>query len=207
MQIITEIAAISWPARRWPRPRASSASGDRSPTRGRRRPPRSACRSRPPSASRPMDVAEDVPARGRLHRYPLRESGRRLQRAGDDRERRGRLRRQLRRHGRLPSGCGPAAHRARRLARRLLRAVRARADPQRQRPEGPARRHPDARLERPSVPLDHGDVRRPRPPAGHRVGRAARSATPWSCSPPARPTPFSAFRPSRRSCARAASTG
>ena len=39
------------------------------------------------------------------------------------------------------------------LHRRLLRAVRARADPQHQRPEGPARRHPDPRLERASLPL------------------------------------------------------
>ena len=69
---------------------------------------------------------------------------------------------------------------------RLLRAVRARADPDHQRPEGQEGRHPGPRLERAPVPGDHGGARRARPPAGHRLGQSSpRPATPWSCSPPA----------------------
>ena len=111
-------------------------------------------------------------------------------------KRRRRLRRQLRRHGRLPSGCRPAAHRARRPACRLLRAVRARADPQHQRPEGPARRHPERSNSSGHLYLSiMATLRRPRRPAGLRVDRAVPMAMRWSSSPTARPMPSSAFRP------------
>ena len=186
-------------------PRACSAPSDRSLPRGRRRRPRSACHSRPGICFAPLDVAEEfLRAEGFTDVRYVRAAGG-FSAPQMIAQRRGGLRLRLRRHGRLSPGCRPADHRARRRARRLLRAVRARADPQHRRPEGPTRGHPDAQLERPSVPLDHGDARRARPAGGHRVGGAAVRQRRWSCSPKARPTPSSAFRPSRRSCAPAAS--
>ena len=117
-----------------------------------------------------------------------------------------RLRLRDRRMGRLPSGCRRADHGAGGRAFRLLRAVRARAHPSHQRPEGQAGRHPRAaRLERAPAPRDHGGAGRARPSQRTSTGSPARPATPWSCSPQARSMPFSASPRSRRSCAPARS--
>ena len=153
----------------------------------------------------PLDVAEELLRAEGFTDVQYVKAARRLQHAADDGEGRGRLRLELRRGRRLHRGCRPADRGGQRPARRLLRVVRARADPEHRRSQGAAGRHPDVRLERVFLPFDHGQARRPRPQAGHRVGRAAAKATPRSCSPPARPTPFSAFPRSRRSCARARS--
>ena len=55
---------------------------------------------------------------------------------------------QTRGMGRLPAGCRRAGHGVGGCAFRLLRAVRARADPQHQRSQGQEGRHPGPRLER-----------------------------------------------------------
>ena len=90
--------------------------------------------------------------------------------------------------------------------RRLLRAVRARARPQRSRDlKGKSVGVPGAGLEPARLPRQHGDLRRARSRQGHQLGRPARRPSRWSCSPRARSTPSSAFRPSRRSCAPARS--
>ena len=104
------------------------------------------------------------------------------------------------------SGCRPAAHGGGGRPSRVLRAVRARADPNHQRPEGQEGRHPGARLERRHVLVAIMAAQVGLDPdkdidwVAESIGRRR-----WSCSPRARSTRFSAFRPSRRSCAPAGS--
>ena len=156
-----------------------------------------------PSASRPLYVAEELlRAEGFTDVRYVSAGQRRQPVASMIAQRRGRLRPDLRRHGRL-SRWMPAC-RSRRWRACMSGCFELFAhEPIRshQRPEGQARRHPDARLERASLPLDHGDATSGSTRTRTSTGCASPTATPWSCSPTARSTPFSAFRPSRRSCA------
>ena len=71
-------------------------------------------------------------------------------------------------------------------------------------PEGQERRRPRPGLEPAPVPRQHGGLRRARPAQDIDWVTSPRSSR-CSCSPRARSTPSSAFRPSRRSCAPATS--
>ena len=102
-------------------------------------------------------------------------------------------------------GCRRADHGVGGRACRLLRAVRARADPDHQRPQGKRVGIAVARLERASAPHGHGGAGRARSEDGHQVDRQPRPQASWSCSPKARSMHFSRSRPSRRSCAPARS--
>ena len=96
---------------------------------------------------------------------------------------------------RLAPGCRRADHRAGRCARRLLRAVRARADPHHQRPAA-ARASASRGWARArtcccrSWRRTSGSTR-----TRTSTGSPTPISTSWSCSPTARSTPFSAFRP------------
>ena len=146
-------------------------------------------------------------ARRRLHRYPLRGDAT----AAWPRWRRWRAARWISTlmytaTARQCHGCRRAAHGGGRRASRLLRAVRARAHPHHQRLEGQEGRHPGPRLEpgicwsrswrRTSGSIPTSDIDWVTDPVGQ---------SRCSCSPRARSTRSSAFRPSRRSCARATS--
>ena len=178
---------------RWPRPRASLAPGDRSPTRARRKRPRSGWAITRTSACAPVVHRRGAAARGRVHRHPLRS----------------RPRRSTRSHGGeidfdletaawvvYQRGCRRADHGVGGCASRLLRAVRARAHPSHQRPEGQAGRHrPAARLRAGicssrSWRRRSGWIRR-----RTSSGPPARPQAPWSCSPQGQVDAFLAFPP------------
>ena len=109
-------------------------------------------------------------ARGGLCRHPLcgRAGGRRL--GGGDRTGRGGFPVDLRGAAPHPDGCRRAAHRHRRRARRVLRAVRERHRPPHRRSQGQERGGAGHRLEPARLPRQHGDLRRARPQQGHQLG-------------------------------------
>ena len=69
-----------------------------------------------------------------------------------------------------PDGCRRAAHRHRRRARRVLRAVRERQRPPHRGSEGQERGGAGHRLEPARLPGQHGDLRRARPQHRHQLG-------------------------------------
>ena len=195
------LASVSRPA-----PRASLAPGDRSPTRRRRKRPRSGLRRRlATSVSRPRTSPRTCCAR---KGSPISATCRHRQasRCADGRTRRDRLRPDLRAHRLVLSpGCRRADHGAGGRASRLLRAVRARAHPHHQRPEGQEGRHRRASARRAPVRLDHGGTRRARPRKDIDWVTQPRRQADGAVRRAARSMPSSASRPSRRSCAPARS--
>ena len=111
------------------------------PTRGRRRRRRSGWHSTRTSASHPL-MRRGAAARRRLHRRPLRAARPNPSLFRELVARARSISQHLRGHARLPPRCRRAGHGVGRRACGLLRAVRARADPQHQRPEGQECRHP-----------------------------------------------------------------
>ena len=145
-------------------------------------------------------------ARGRVHRCPLRARHRGPRRAADGRARRDRLRhsrpRQRSSSSWMPaqpvtalagvhSGCYEL------FAHEPIRSI---SDL-----KGRSVGIKSLTLGRAPVSGDHGRPCRARPAPGHRLGRPAPAAIPWSCSPKGRSMRSLAFRPSRRSCAPARS--
>ena len=192
---------------RRPRPRASSAPGHRSPT------------SAPPeddhAPAGPLtwhlrraagQIAEDLlRAEGFTDIRYVTSSPGSVRRWSSTR--RDRLRHRHRSRGSSPSGCRRADHGAGGRASRLLRAVRARAHPHHQRPEGQ-----DASASRPlgleRAPATSRSWRRTSGSTPRRTSTGS-PASPGDCHGAvhrtARSMPFSGSRPSRRSCAPARS--
>ncbi len=128
-----------------------------------------------------------TPACGGVHRCPL--SADDIDCASAVARGEARLQRGHRSMDRFASRCRRADHGIGGRAFRVLRAVRARAHPNRQRLEGQKGGHPGAPLRRPPVHRDDGGPRRARPSQGHRLGH-----------PRSEPNPHAAVRRTGSRC-------
>ena len=155
----------------------------------------------PASARRPVLVAEELlRAEGFTD---VRYVGAGVSPSRDMVARRGRFRHTF--AGSSPTWMRRADHGAGGRAFRVLRAVRARADPDHQRAEGQEVGIQEPRLER--APTTWRSWRRMSgsTPRGHRLGHRSDGDRHGAVRRAARSMPFSASRPSRRSCAPARS--